>query len=165
MSDLTKKSNANNKIKWEEPQENAYQYLKQAITSKPILQLPDLEKQFVLQTDASNIGLGASLMQDFNGKLFPIAFASRKLLPREQKYATIEKECLAIVWAIKKFALYLYGREFILQTDHNSLQFLDSAKFDCPRVMRWVLFLQTYAFKVHYIKGSENGADFLSRVS
>ena len=164
LSDLTKKGQPNH-VKWSEPQEKAYASLKQAIIRKPILQLPDMGKGFVLRTDASDVGVGAALLQDAGGKLFPVAFASKKLLPREQKYSTIEKECLAIVWGVKKFSLYLYGKQFVLQTDHNPLQYLNTAKFDCPRVMRWILFLQSYSFSVEHIKGSENvEADFLSRV-
>ena len=164
LSDLTKKGQPNH-VRWGEPQEKAYDSLKQAIICKPILQLPDLSKGFVLRTDASDVGIGAALLQEVGEKFFPVAFASKKLLPREQRYSAIEKECLAIVWAVKKFSLYLYGRQFVLQTDHHPLQYLNAAKFECPRVMRWVLCLQSYCFKVEHIKGSDNvGADFLSRV-
>ena len=139
--------------------------MKRAVTSRPNLHLPDLNRPFVLRTDASNVGLGSALMQEFEGRLFPVAYASRKLLRRETHYSPIEKECLAIVWAIRTFSLYLYGRQFVLQTDHQPLQYLNAAKFESPRVMRWALFLQNQSFRVDHIKGSENvGADFLSRV-
>ena len=91
-------------------------------------------------------------------------YASRKLLPREQKYSVTEKECLALVWAVKKFHLFLYGREFLIETDHFPLASLTKCQLSNPRVMRWALYLQPYRFVVKAIKGVENfGADFLSR--
>jgi hypothetical protein len=128
------------------------------------MRLPDLSEPFVLQTDASNQGLGAILLQEVEGVKHPIMFASRKLLPREQNYSTIERECLAIVWGIQKFQVYLYGRQFVLETDHQPLQYLHRTKFENGRLMRWALALQPYRFVIHAIKGSENvGADYLSR--
>ncbi|GFO12566.1 Zinc finger protein [Plakobranchus ocellatus] len=103
-------------------------------------------------------------MQENEGTLFPVAYASKKLTDRERKYSVTEREALAILWGVKKFLLYLYGTVFTLQTDHG-LQFLNAAKFDSPRIMRWALALQVYNFDVQYIKGSENvGADYLSRI-
>ena len=104
--------------------------LKTKLTTSPILQLPDCTQSFVLRTDASNTGRGAVLLQERDeedGK-FPVAYASRTFLPRERSYATIEKECLAVVWGIQKFEAYLYGREFVLQTDHQSLIYMQRAK-------------------------------------
>ena len=91
-------------------------------------------------------------------------YISKKLLPRERNYSTIERECLAVVWAVEKLVRYLYGTEFVLQTDHESLKYLQRAKFDNQRVMRWSLLLQPYRYRVEYIKGCDNlAADFLSR--
>ncbi|GFO32216.1 Zinc finger protein [Plakobranchus ocellatus] len=154
-----------NIVNWGDSQERAYNSLKVAVTSKPVLQLPDVNKRFVLRTDASDRGLGAVLMQENEDTLFPVAYASKKLTDRERKYSVTEREALAIVWGVKKFSLYLYGTVFTLQTDHGALQFLNAAKFDSPRIMRWALALQVYNFDVQYIKGSENfGADYLSRI-
>lgn len=80
------------------------------LSAAPILHLPDVEKPFILRTDASDTGVGAVLMQEDEGKKFPVAYASKKLLPREKNYSTIEKECLGVVWAVQKFEPYLYGR-------------------------------------------------------
>jgi transposase InsO family protein len=163
LTDLTRKGQPN-EILWEQSQENAFNTLKGYITKPPILRLPNLEKEFVLQTDASNDGIGAILLQEELGVKHPIAFASKKFLPREKNYSTIEKECMAIVWGILKFQTYLYGRNFILETDHQPLQYLQKAKFQNGRLMRWALSLQPFKFTVHAIKGSDNvGADFLSR--
>ena len=77
----------------------------------------------------------------------------------------MEKECLAIVWAVKKFMPYLYGTEFTLQTDHQPLVYLNKAKFLNDRIMRWAMYLQNYRIKIQSIKGMDNlGADYLSRV-
>ena len=132
-------------------------------TRKPIrlLRLFSLVIQsFVLRTDASDYGIGAVLIQEHEGKLFPICYASRKLSDAERNYSTIEKECLA------RFHMYLYGVRFVLQTDHEPLKYMNSAKFTNNRLMRWAMFLQSYNMKVEAIKGSENvGADYLSRVT
>jgi len=146
------------------PRAKAFQELKKRISSQPILRLPDVSQPFILQTDASHLGVGAVLLQeDTAGEKRSIAFASRKLLPRESRYWRIERECLAITWGVKKFQ-YLYGTEFILETDHQPLQYLRRAKFQNGRLMRWALALQPYRFLLRAIRGRDNvGADCLSR--
>ena len=164
LSDLTRKGQPS-KVEWGDAQEKAYQTIKILLTSDPILRLPDPEKTFVLRTDASDYGIGAVLMQEHGSKLFPICYASKKLSHAELNYSTIEKECLAVVWGIKRFHMYLYGVRFVLQTDHEPLKYMNSAKFTNNRLMRWAMFLQSYNMKVEAIKGSDNvGADYLSRV-
>ena len=117
-----------------------------------------------MRTDASESGIGCVLMQKHGDQNFPVAYASRKLLPRETRYSTIEKEGLAIVWGIQKFQCYLYGKEFVLETDHAPLIHINKAKMSNPRIMRWCLALQPYRIRDMYIKGCANvGADFLSR--
>ena len=129
------------------------------------MHLPDPEKKFVLRTDASDYGIGAVLMQEHGGKLFPICYASKKLSNTECKYSTIKKECLALVWGIKGFHMYLYGVHFVLQMDHEPLKYMSSAKFTNNCLMWWAMFLQSYNMQVEAIKGSDNvGADYLSRV-
>ena len=95
-----------------------------------ILRLPDFDKEFVLQTDACNDGIGAILLQQDSEIKHPVAFASRKLLTRESHYSTTEKECLAIVWAVQKFPNFLYGKLFILETDHQPLLYLGKLNMD-----------------------------------
>ena len=86
------------------------------------------------------------------------------MLPREKNYSIIERECLAIVFGIRKFQKYLYGIEFVLQTDHVPLSYIQKCKIESGRIMRWALFLQNYQFKVEAMKGSDNVcADHLSR--
>ena len=143
LSDLTRKGQPS-RVEWGQAQEKAYQTIKFHLTNEPILRLPDPEKTYYLQTDASNTGIGAVLMQKHDEKLFPVCYASKKLSSAERNYSTIEKECLAIVWGIKRFHLYLYGVPFVLQTDHEPLKYMNSAKFANGRLMRWAMFLQLY---------------------
>ena len=96
---------------------------------------------FVLRTDASMVGVGAVLLQEEEGRLFPVCYASRKLLDREKNYSAMERECLGIVWGVRKFTNHLYGKKFLLQTDHGPLEYLNSAKFANGRIMRWSLCL------------------------
>jgi phospholipid-translocating ATPase len=163
LTDLTKKG-LPNVLEWTDAQERAFNSLRQYLVNPPILRLPDYKKQFILQTDAASEGIGAILLQEEEGCRYPVAFASRKLLPRECNYATIEKECLAVVWGVQKFQTYLYGSQFILETDHQPLQYLQQNNFQNSRLTRWSLSLQPYRFTLRYIKGCLNvGADFLSR--
>ena len=165
LTDLTRKG-APNKLCWQAPQELAFVALRNYVANAPILRLPEYSKQFILQTDASAQGVGAILLQECEGLRHPIAFASRKLLPREQNYATIERECLAIVWGTLKFQKFLYGQHYLLEVDHEPLKYLSRSSYQNGRLMRWALALQPYRFTVKYIKGSQNvGADFLSRHS
>ena len=160
---LTRKGSPD-KVSWGLEQEKAFGLLKHSMDNPPILHMPDFEKMFILQVDASDTGLGAILLQNFNGENFPIAYASKKLLPREKNYATIEKECLSIVWAVKKFEYYLVGRMFEIHTDHKPLLYIDAKKFLNKRIMRWSLVLQEFRFRLVAVKGRDNvGADFLSR--
>lgn len=142
-----------------------FKRLKEALTKEPVLSIPKLNEEFVVRCDASNVGLGSVLLQeDSTGVTKPVAYASRKLLPRETKYSTIERECLALVWAVEKFEVYLYGKKFILETDHRALQYLKNFTGKNSRVLRWALSLQPYHFSIRYIRGSENhGPDLLSR--
>ncbi len=164
LVDLTKKGKPN-LLQWTEVHEEAFTALKQSLASTPILRLADMSKPFLVQTDASDVGLGASLVQSHDGCRHPVTFASKLLLPRERNYAVVERECLAIVWALEKFQNFLFGREFILETDHAPLQYLRRAQYQNSRLMRWALTLEQYKFVVRYIKGSENVcADYLSRM-
>lgn len=163
LTDLTRKGTPD-VVPWGEMQQRAFVLLKAALASSPILQLPDLEKEYTLRTDASDTGLGAILMQDTGGLLLPVAYASRKLLDRERAYSTTEKEALALVWGIQKFGHYLFGRSFNLETDHSPLAFIQSAQLTNSRVFRWAMFLQNYRFRISAIPGKDNvGADYLSR--
>lgn len=164
LTDLTKKGQPN-KVIWERSHEHAFGTLRNALIKFPILKLPNMSEPFILMTDASDYGIGAVLMQEQEGIKMPVSYASRKLKSSEVAYSTIEKECLAIVWAIQKFHRYLYGQEFTLQTDHKPLIYLNKKKVANARLMRWALVLQPYKFKIVAVSGKANvGADYLSRI-
>ncbi|XP_068111085.1 uncharacterized protein [Hyperolius riggenbachi] len=152
-------------VSWTPECEAAFQALKQALVSAPVLQAPDFRRRFLVQTDASDYGLGAVLSQvDEKGGEHPILYLSRKLLPREVAYSTTEKECLAIVWALHKLQSYLYGRSFTIITDHNPLTWLNRAAGTNGKLMRWSLSLQQYDFTIQHKAGSRHqNADGLSR--
>ncbi|TDG38463.1 hypothetical protein AWZ03_015115, partial [Drosophila navojoa] len=133
-------------------------------TTAPILACPDLSAKFVLQTDASDHGLGAVLMQEVEGQERVIAYASRKLSKADLNYSATEKECLAIVWAIRKMRCYLKDYRFDVVTDHLALKWLNSIESTTGRIARWALQLQQYQFDTRYRRGSLNVvADALSR--
>ena len=151
MTDCTKKGRPN-KVKWGDNDDRTFQTLKAKLTSSPILHLPDLKKEFILRTDASDKGLGAVLMQEHMGQLFPVAYISKKLDKTQRAYPIMEKECLAIVWVIQKFSVYLYGRQFVIQTDHQPLSCIRRSKIANARIMRWALSLQPYQYRLEVKK-------------
>ena len=164
LTELLKKGQPE-KVNWNPECDDAFRHAKEALVQAPVLRLANPTEMFVLQTDASNQGLGAVLSQySEDGYEHPVAFASRKLLPREVNYAVVEKECLAIVWALYQFHVYLYGQEFTIKTDHLPLSWLERMKNKNARLTCWSLQIQPYKFVVNYRKGRDNGnADSLSR--
>ena len=138
---------------------------KEILTSSNILQYPDYSKPFVLMTDASNFAIGAVLSQGPIGRDKPIAFASRTLSKSEENLSTIEKELLAIVWAVKYFRPYLFGNKFTLFTDHQPLTYIFNIKDPSSKLVRWRLSLEEYDYEIFYKKGKQNVvADGLSRI-
>ena len=150
-------------IVWDGATVEAFDRLQKSLSEYPILRLPQFDREFVLTTDASQSGIGAVLSQEYDGVKMPVMFISRKLKPAEQRYYTIERECLALVWATKRLHPYLYGKQFILETDHQPLLYLNRSKIN-DRIMRWALALQIYRYRIRVIKGRNNAsADYLSR--
>nr|XP_049702875.1 uncharacterized protein LOC126055956 [Helicoverpa armigera] len=154
-----------NKIVIDQKYIDAFNKCKELLTHAPLLQYPDYDKTFILTTDASNVALGAVLSQGQIGSDKPIAYASRTLSDTESRYSTIERELLAIVWAVKHFRPYLYGRKFYIYTDHRPLTWLQSLKDPSSKLTRWRLRLQDYDFDLIHKNGKQNtNADALSRI-
>ena len=161
LTELTKKK-LPEKVEWNSRAELAFQRLKEMLISTPLMKNPDFNRTFILQTDASGVGVGAVLSQGEEEDQ-PIAYFSRKHLPREQAYSTVENECLSIVLAVKHFKPYLLGRTFIIQTDHRALRWLHQFKEKNARLTRWSLLLQPYSFTIQHRKDQANAnADAIS---
>ena len=153
-------------VNWSSECDRAFIRLKEILCSDPVLQAPNLNEVFILQTDASKEGLGAVLRQvDHKGQERPVAYISRKLLPREKTSSTIEKELSPRHQvAMEKLKVYLLGREFVVQTDHAPLQFMERHANNA-RGARWGLALQPFRFSVRHGPGCCNrNADSLSRL-
>ncbi|XP_056152779.1 muscarinic acetylcholine receptor M3-like [Lampris incognitus] len=162
LHNLTKK-NLPDRVRWTREAEEAFTMLRQALCSDSVLVTSDFALPFVVQTDASAIGVGAVLSQVKDGEEHPVTYVSRKFLPHERAYSTVEKEALAIKWAVEKLRYYLLGRRFDLVTDHSLLRWMAAAKDTNERVTRSFLMLQDYSFRVVHRPGRENAnADALS---
>ena len=107
-----------------ESQQKAFDTLKEAINSQPVLRMPYFSKPFILQTDTSSVGFGAILSQVVDGARQPVAFISRTLTQQERKSSVYELECLAVVYALDKFRRFLEHAEFLLETDNQALSWL-----------------------------------------
>ncbi|XP_045025142.1 uncharacterized protein LOC123469863 [Daphnia magna] len=149
--------------RWTERQECAKNRIVECLTSAPVLAHFDDVREVTIQTDASQIGLGAVLSQDAGEGHRP-SFISRKLSDAETRYHANELECLAAVWALKKFRTYIYGRHFIVKTDSSSVKWMMGKKELKGKFFRWVLDLQEFDFTIEHVKGVDNQvADALSR--
>ena len=164
LRDLTKK---NCQFSRQEKHEAAFNRVKNALTSDTVMAYFDNKKQTELITDASPWGLSAILSQKTPGKEDRriVAYVSRSLSDVERHYSQTEREALAIVWAIERLHIYLYGANFNLYTDCKPVELILGNKKSKPsaRIERWNLRVQDYSFKVIYTKGIDNPSDFLSR--
>ena len=151
---------------WDEEQDSAFNALREALASSPVLVHPDFDKPFVLFTDASDVAVGAILAQLDKHKVdHPIAYYSKTLSKAERNYSVTERECLAVLLAIKQFRPFLYGTHFTVVTDHSSLRWLQQMKDPDGRLARWALKLQHYDFSIVHRAGAiHQNADGLSRL-
>lgn len=125
-------------FKWTTDCQNAFDNLKKCLTTAPLLAHPNFSLPFILDTDASQVGLGAVLSQEIEGKIRVITYASRTLSKSERKYCVTRKELLALVFACKHFRHYLYGHKVKVRTDHSALKWLMSFKDPQGQVARWI---------------------------
>ena len=162
LTDLTRKGR---KFIWGKDCQNAFEKLKQTLTSAPILAYPTRDDKFVLDTDASGTAIGAVLSQIQNGEEKVIAYASSSLNKSRRNYCTTYRELFAVVHFVKHFSHFLWGRPFLVRTDHSSLKWLQNFKNPEGMVARWITTLETYDFQIEHRKGSLHGnADGLSRI-
>lgn len=156
---------SNVKFLWSDECENSFNELKRALSNPPILIYPNFDEEFILITDASDLGCGAKLAQIRDGVEMPISFASKAFKKGELNRPPIEKEMMAIYFGITHFRSYLYGRKFLVKTDHKPLVHLFSMKNPASKILRMRLELCEYDFVIEYIPGKDNvEADALSRV-
>lgn len=157
-------SRKNVQFDWTPECQNSFEALKTSLINPPVLQYPNIspDNTFILKTDASGHSVGAVLSNSHDR---PIAYASRALNKAEKQYSTIEKELLAIVFGIKHFSCYLYGKKIIIYTDHRPLIYLFGMANPSSSLTKFRLIIEEYNFDIKYIKGKNNvAADALSRI-
>ena len=158
---LTRK---NARFSWGSEQEEAFEKLKEKLTTAPILGMPRDEGTYYLDTDASDIGLGAVLSQEQDGEEVVLAYASRIMSRAEQNYDVTRRELLAVVFGLKIYRQYLLGREFVIRTDHSALQSLRKAPEPIGQQARWQSFIEQFNFEIRHRPGTRHlNADALSR--
>ena len=158
--------------RWTRACDEAFQRAKDALTSDNILVHYDPRQPLYLAVDASPYGLGAAILQEVNGdkQLHPVAYASRTLNKSEQNYGQIDKEATAIIFGLRKFRMYLYGRHFTILTDHKPLEHIFGPKTAVPtlaaqRLQRWAIELAAFDYAIRYLPAKDNVlADALSRL-
>ena len=145
--------------------ELAFNELKLRLVKYPILRQPNFKFPFIVYTDASGFAVGGILAQaDEQNNEYVCCYASRLLKGAEVHYGITEKECLAVVWAVKYFRIYLNGTKFLIVTDHSALKWLMTINDPTGRLARWSLYLQAYDFEIIHRKGKKHSnVDALSR--
>ena len=154
-------------FKWTEECQTAFDFIKESLTTVPLLVYPDPNKPYVLYTDASDKCIGACLVQasEEDGVEKPLYFLSHKLSDTQTRWSTIEKEAFAIYFALQKLDHYLHGAEFVIKCDHMPLKYVLDAPMQNRKIQLWVLSIAGYNCRVEYIPGPQNTcADLLSRV-
>ena len=150
---------------WSKECQEAFEHLKSALASAPVLTHPDFTEPFILDTDACDQGIGAVLCQSHCGVEQVIAYGSRTLSKSEKKYCVTRKELLAVVHFIKTFRPYLYGKKFVLRTDHSALRWMMNFKEPEGQLARWLDTLSEYDFEVQHRAGRlHRNADAMSRI-
>jgi len=152
--------------RWADVQQRAFLTLKLALCTAPVLRYPDFDKEFIIETDASDGTVGGVLLQVFDGKhLQPVAYFSKNLTKEQRNYCTTERECLAVLEGIKRWEEFVGDGHFVVRSDHNPLQWLREAKSPNTRLLRWAVILQGYDFHIVYKPGRTMFiTDFLSRL-
>ncbi|GFQ83628.1 retrovirus-related Pol polyprotein from transposon 17.6 [Trichonephila clavata] len=152
LTELTKKR-VPDSIPWTEKHDFSFHLLKKALAEAPSLYSPVPDKSYTIHSDASQIGIAACLSQKCGDKCYPIAYASQKLSKTQQSWSTIERETFAIVWSLKKFAVWVFGTEIEFYTDHNPLPYLTKSAPQSARLQRWAFALQKFNVTIKYCPG------------
>ena len=147
-------------------QRQSFEELKRCLCNAPVLHQLDYDKDFIIQTDASEYAIGGCLAQlDDTGREYPLAFYSAKMTEVQRRWSVIEKESFACIYALKQFDALVFGFNIVLYTDHNPLKYMVDSTLRSAKLTRWALSLQRYSVTVKHKAGKDNlNADCFSRL-
>lgn len=167
LTKLTSTSKKAPPFKWTPEADKAFNSIKQALVSTPILACPDFTKPFAVHCDASAYGIGAMLTQEFDGIEKPIAYMSKTLTAPQRNYSITERELLSVITALEHWRCYLdNGKQFTIYTDHSALQWFLRLDNPTGRLARWCIRLSMFNFEIKHKRGSEHLVpDQLSRIA
>jgi hypothetical protein len=162
LLELTKKER---EFKWTDDCEKAFTAVKEALSSAPVLRMPDFSRDFHVWPDASNVAAGGVLTQDFGAGHQPLAFLSKKFSDTESRYSTTERELLAILICLRRWRCYVDGRKVFIHSDHKPLTWAKGLKNPKPRVWSWLEEIEYYSPSIEFVPGERQPGDSLSRIS
>ncbi len=166
LNKMYKRDKPKEVLEWSKQAIANFEEIKRLLADDCELFLPDMTKHFTIRTDASDVGIGAVLLQhdDATQAMRPVWYASRQLNKAERNYSTTHRECLGVIYGVRQFKQYIEFTQFTIETDHQALKWLMALKDPSGRLARWSLELQELDFKIEHIPGTHNViADALSR--
>ena len=144
-------------FRWSEECEEAFTALKNHLISEPVLAFPITNKEFIIEVDASKVAVGGVLLQEqHDGVIKPVSYCSYALSPPQQNWETYSQETFALVLAVRKWHMYLFGNKFTFRSDHDPLKSIRNKKDPRGKIANWLMELEEYDYDIQHIKGTDN---------
>ena len=153
---LTRLTKKNVEFEWDPRCQEAFETVTSILSQKPVLSHPRMDRDFIVYTDASNVAIGAVLMQEDEERPHVLHYLSSALTPTQGRWPIREREAWAVIFAIRRFKPYMYGAKFVVRTDHKPLEYLFRSEIKNVKVQKWAMELSEYNCTIEYITGARN---------